>query len=34
LENLKGIDYLGDPDIDGRVILKLVLEKYCVEMCI
>jgi hypothetical protein len=24
LEDLKGIDYLRDPDIDGRIILKCI----------
>jgi hypothetical protein len=27
LESLKGRDHLGDLDVDGRIILKLILEK-------
>jgi hypothetical protein len=26
------MNYLGDPDIDGRIILKLILEKYGVRV--
>jgi hypothetical protein len=33
LENLKGRDHVGDLDIDGAVILKLILMKCDVRIC-
>jgi hypothetical protein len=30
--NVKGRDYLGDIVIDGSTMLKIVLEKWCVNM--
>jgi hypothetical protein len=33
LENLKGTDHLGDLDIDGRIILKLMLGKQGMRGC-
>jgi hypothetical protein len=29
-EHLKGRDHLGNQGVDGRILLKLILEKYCV----
>ena len=28
-ENLRERDHLGDPGIDGRIILKLIFKKWC-----
>jgi hypothetical protein len=33
LENLKGRDHLGDRDVGGRIILKLILKRNTVEEC-
>jgi hypothetical protein len=33
-ENLKGKDLSEELDVDGRTILKWILKKYCVRMCI
>jgi hypothetical protein len=32
LENLKGRDCLEDPGIDGKIVLKYILNKYSVRM--
>jgi hypothetical protein len=29
-ENLKERDHWGDPDVDGRIILKWIIRKWCV----
>jgi hypothetical protein len=31
LKNLEGIDHFRDVSVDERVILKLIVEKYCVK---
>jgi len=32
LENLQGSDYWGDLDINGQIILKLILKEFAVRM--
>jgi hypothetical protein len=32
LENLQGRDYWTDPDINGQIILKMILKEYTVRM--
>jgi hypothetical protein len=32
LENLKGGDHLEDPGVDGRIIIKLIVQKYGVRL--
>jgi hypothetical protein len=31
--NIKERDHLGDLDVDGRIMLKLILGKYGVRIC-